>query len=530
MSIRKALALALKKFESNNALFTGNDFYSYGLLRAASSNIAGCLLSLKDKSNAPVAVMGKGGFFTYSGICGTILSGCYYVPLNENFPVERNLGILQASGAKIIILDTDDFSGWEKIAGNIEGYDIITRSEHKKRLSIDYPSNRFNDYTEFNGLSDDFAYDESGDTFIYLLFTSGSTGKPKGIRISQDNLSGYAEAFCHRNIVDETYRLIQMNDLTFDLSAHSLFLSFLKGACLYVPDKIARINPVPFMNKHGITHSLLVPSVLTMMRKMRVLKELGGGGILPCLKYAAFCGEALPFIDAKLFSHAAPNAKIENIYGPTEATIACTYFEFKRDTEEKEYTLGSVPIGVPNKDMETDILDDELRSVPKGETGELVLSGRQLSKGYLNDPVQTNEKFISYSGKTYYKTGDLCKMTDDGIVFLGRNDTQAQIKGYRVELYEIENALSRMDGCIDCAAIPTPAGAVNYSGLTVFILADKGGADINDMKNRLKETLPFYMIPDNFILLDTFPVNSNGKTDRNALKKMLEKGDENDGL
>ncbi len=515
MSLSSDLLSSFKDHSGRNALFTGGRFHTYGELAALSEGVARRLLSLGLKGDEPAVIAGKGSFFTYAALCGTVLAGGYYVPLNENFPTERNMSVIKASGARFIIADPDDFTGWENIFAGSDGYEIIVPPSCCKRLAADYPGRRFHGAGADScrcGLPPD-----RGEDSVYLLFTSGSTGKPKGIRISRDNLSGYISAFCERNRADENGRLIQMNDLTFDLSAHSVFLSFLKGGCLYVPDRADRINPVSFINRHGINHALLVPSVLTMMRKMRVLKS----GAMPSLEYAAFCGEALPFDDARLFSLAAPGAKIENIYGPTEATIACTYFEFGREATEKADYCGSVPIGAPNVGMEAVIVDEAGRPVPDGSVGELALSGRQLAGGYLNDPEQTAGKFVKKGCKTYYMTGDLCKMTDDGIVFLGRNDSQAQIRGYRVELYEVENAISRIDGCLDAVVIPVPVGAVNYSGMTAFVLA-KESLSAGEVKERLKNLLPPYMVPDDFIITDDFPVNSNGKVDRNRLKSLLD--------
>ena len=517
MSVGNDLLSSLKNHGSRNALFSGGKFYSYDELRLLSEGIASRLLELGMNGNEPVIIAGTGSLLTYSALCGAILAGGYYVPLNENFPAERNIGIIKASGARFIVADPDDFANLKNIFAELTGYEIIVPSAYCKKLASVHPGCNFYEAGYFSGLFELTA--DRGDDGAYLLFTSGSTGEPKGVRISRDNLLGYVSAFCERNKADENGKIAQMNDLTFDLSVHSAFLSFLKGGCLYVPSKTDKLNPLPFINRHGINHTLLVPSVITMMKKMRVLKS----GAMPSLEYSVFAGEALPFEDARLFSSAAPNAKIENIYGPTEATVACTYFEFKRDAEEKSEYCGSVPIGAPNIAMEAAILDENGKPVSLGSVGELAISGRQLAKGYLNDKEQTDKKFIKKDGKTYYMTGDLCKMTDDGIVFLGRNDAQAKIRGYRVELYEVENAITRVKGVLNTVAIPVPVDAINYTGITAFILA-KDSLSAEDIKNHLKNILPHYMVPDKFIIMSDFPFNTNGKVDRKKLKNMLIQG------
>ena len=250
---------------------------------------------------------------------------------------------------------------------------------------------------------------------------------------------------------------------------------------------------------------------------MRLLKEKS----LPFLKYVCFCGETLPFENAILIAKAAPNAKLENIYGPTEATVACTYFEFDKDTKELPEYIGSMPIGKAYEGMEVELYDDNLNKITDDSTGQIVLSGKQLAKGYVNNEAQTKEKFIKINNKDCYLTGDLGRWVNGELVFLGRNDTQVQIKGYRVEIFEIENAISKIDGIISSAVIPTPVGAVTYENTAAFLVCNKD-IDTNKIKNDLSKTLPNYMVPNKYIILDSMPLNSNGKIDRNQLKKLLQ--------
>lgn len=511
MTIQKDLVQIFKRYSTQNALYTYNTYYTYNQLYSAASNITNMILNISNEKQ-PVIIMGSKSFFTHAGIIGTVMAGSYYTPLNETFPIERNIDIIKISNAQSIVIDIDDFKNYENILDSIDDYNIICPEKDLEYITKRFPNHK----VRCNGQSKQNIAAEENDA-VYMLFTSGSTGIPKGIKISHYNLYNYIKAFTKRNSITDNDRFIQMNDLTFDLSVHSLFLSILHGACLYIPSSSERINPVKFINDYSITNILMVPSSIAFMKKMRVLKD----NSLMSVKYLSFCGETLPFDNAILMAKAAPNAKLENLYGPTEATIACTYFEFDKNTEELIEYSGSMPIGKAYDGMEVELYDENLNKITDDSTGQIVLSGKQLAKGYVNNEEQTKEKFVMIDNSLHYLTGDLGRRINGELVFLGRNDSQVQIKGYRVEIFEIENAISKIDGIISNAVIPTPVGAVTYENTAAFIVCNKD-IDTNKIKDDLAKMLPNYMIPNKYIILDSMPLNSNGKIDRNQLKKLLQ--------
>lgn len=512
MNIQQYLLKSFKKYNDNNALFTYNKYYTYNQLAELSCKIADTILYIK-YIKQPVIIMGSKSFYTHAAICGTIIAGSYYIPLNEIFPLERNMNIIKLSNAKILLLDYTDFAHYDDILNNIHNYNIICPEEHYEYLSSKFTNHNFYTPKDYNNK----LLDAEKDDAVYMLYTSGSTGVPKGIKISNLNISSYIQAFIKRNSITNQDKLMQMNDLTFDLSIHSIFLSFICGACLYIPDSNNKINPNKFIISHKITHILMVPSTLAIMKKLRLLKS----NVFQSVKYIGFCGETLPFDNAILIAEAAPNAKLENIYGPTEATIACTYFEFTKNTKELPEYAGSMPIGKAYDGMEVFLIDENLNIVNTG-IGQIVLSGRQLAKGYVNNETQTKEKFIKINNKDCYLTGDLGRWVNGELVFLGRNDAQVQIRGYRVEIYEIENAISKIENIVSNAVIPTPVNSITYENLTAFITVKDDNIDTYQIKSILSQTLPDYMVPNKYIILDNMPLNSNGKIDRNQLKNMLQ--------
>lgn len=510
MTIQKDLVQIFKRYSTQNALYTYNTYYTYNQLYSAASNITNMILNISNEKQ-PVIIMGSKSFFTHAGIIGTVMAGSYYTPLNETFPIERNIDIIKISNAQSIVIDIDDFKNYENILDSIDDYNIICPEKDLEYITKRFPNHK----VRCNGQSKQNIAAEENDA-VYMLFTSGSTGIPKGIKISHYNLYNYIKAFTKRNSITDNDRFIQMNDLTFDLSVHSLFLSILHGACLYIPSSSERINPVKFINDYSITNILMVPSSIAFMKKMRVLKD----NSLMSVKYLSFCGETLPFDNAILMAKAAPNAKLENLYGPTEATIACTYFEFDKNTEELIEYSGSMPIGNAYDGMNVELFDNNLNKIIDNSIGQIVLSGKQLTTGYVNNKEQTKEKFVVIDNSLHYLTGDLGRVINNKLVFLGRNDTQVQIKGYRVEIFEIEHALSKINGIISNAVIPTPVGAVTYENTTAFITCNTN-IDLIKIKEELSKKLPNYMVPNNIIILDNMPLNSNGKIDRNQLKKIL---------
>src|SRR5439155_5413193 len=202
----------------------------------------------------------------------------------------------------------------------------------------------------------------------------------------------------------EEDRCSQTFDVTFDLSVHDMFVTWEAGACLCCPTRKELIKPGEFISGSRLTTWFSVPSTGVFMKKLGMLKP----DMYPGLRLSLFCGEALPTEVARAWSEAAPNSIIENIYGPTELTIACTAYRWNRDSSPAECELGIVPIGEPFDGTEAIVVDENLQEVSVGMPGELLMTGPQVTLGYWQDPERTSKAFVIPPGRRqiYYRTGD----------------------------------------------------------------------------------------------------------------------------
>jgi acyl-coenzyme A synthetase/AMP-(fatty) acid ligase len=245
----------------------------------------------------------------------------------------------------------------------------------------------------------------------------------------------------------------------------------------------------------------------------------------PSLRFSLFCGEPLPTAYAQAWQEAAPNSVVENLYGPTETTIAIAHFRYDSTKSAKGCINGIVPIGHIFEGHDGRIINEQGIAVPVGEKGELCLSGSQVAYGYWNNPVKTLEQFVRLPGspeKMWYRTGDLVKQDAAGILlYLGRTDHQVKIRGYRVELQEIEAVLRRTCGTEQVVAVPWPVRNGSAEGIVSFV----SGVEKLDPDRVLAccgTLLPDYMVPKKIYVMDELPLGANQKIDRTMLSKFLE--------
>jgi len=512
-----------KRFPERLAVAVDGQQVNYRSLLASAGQIAAAVDAFEPENSAFGAILASRSITAYAGIIGILGSGRGYVPLNPKFPIERSAKMLSRSGARVLVVDSAGFRQLPNLLNRIDFplAILLPGEENPRELATQFPEHRFVFRTDFpDGASYSFNAVVEPGAFAYLLFTSGSTGEPKGVPISHQNVRSYVEATCDHYAVTERDRISQEFDLTFDLSVHDMFVCWERGACLCcVPEK-AVMMPAKFIRESRLTMWFSVPSIVGLLARMRLL----GPASFPTLRWSLFCGEPLAASYARLWQEAAPNSIVENLYGPTETTVAITRYQWDNDSSPERCVNGIVPIGWSFAGQNTRVVTSDLRALSAGSSGELCLAGSQVTTGYWRDAQRTAESFVNLPGadEIWYRTGDLVEQDRDGCLrYLGRVDHQVKVRGYRVELQEIEGVLREACRSEQVAAVPWPVANGSADGIVAFI-AGVEDLDVTSVLGRCRASLPEYMIPQRVFQLHEMPLNANGKMDRRALSLQLE--------
>ncbi|HWX41158.1 MAG TPA: amino acid adenylation domain-containing protein, partial [Blastocatellia bacterium] len=425
---------------------------------------------------------------------GVLKAGAAYVPLDPDYPADRINSILRdaevsavltverlrpvVSGAtdEVITLDLD----WEAIA-----------AEGTEDLRIEtYPQN-----------------------LAYVIYTSGSTGRPKGVMISHRAMNNLVLWMQEMFKIDNSDKLLQKTPFSFDPSVWEFFWPLVTGGVLVIARPGGHLESsymVDCIIERGVTVLQLVPSMLQLLVEEPRFHKCESLRLV-------YCGaETLSPTLINTF-YARLNSRLSNVYGPTEAAMHVTLWPCQPRSD------GLVSIGRPAGNIRTYLLSGQIESMPVGVPGELHIGGTQLARGYLNAPDLTADKFVpgsfsSDSGARLYRTGDLARYLDDGnIEFLGRLDHQVKIRGFRIEPAEIEDALNRHTAVHQSLVIVNDDQTARKR-LVAYIVAAPGPAPLKeDLRLYLKESLPPYMVPSAFVIIDRIPLMPNGKVDRRAL-------------
>lgn len=505
------------------ALEVAGQVVSYAELHRRAASLAATLKKHQPSDEPPLtAVFAYRSITAFAGVLGSLFRGHGYVPLNRTFPPERTRLMRARSRARAIIIDSQSEQQLESVLAGCDDSLVLILPEREDVTDL---KSRWPQHVILSGkdLEPANAWNPEMNPpaeLAYVLFTSGSTGIPKGVMVSQKNVRHYVEWTVERYGITPEDRCSQTFDLTFDLSAHDMFTTWEQGACLCCPSQKQLIKPGAFINDSHLTIWFSVPSTAIFMRRLGMLKP----DKYPGLRLSLFCGEALPVETARDWSLAAPNSVVENIYGPTELTIACTAYRWDPVRSPNESEQGTVPIGYPFKNMETLVVDEAFREVEPGADGELLMTGPQMSLGYWDDAQKTAQAFVVPPGRTstFYRTGDRVRRPTDGqpLLYLGRVDNQIKILGHRVELGEVEAAIRQASGVDGVVAVGWPKNAGGADAIVVFLETNQ--QDVVLLQEKLKSRLPGYMLPREIRLMSPLPLNSNGKYDRKALINLLD--------
>ena len=482
---------AFEKYAGHQAFVINNITYTYRQLSETVYKISTLINNREDKI---IGIIAEDRLETYASILAVLISGKTYVILHPAYPRHRNRKIAELADIHLILYTKDI----RVLNLDTEHIDFICTSELQEVV----PSS--------SGI-----HSEKNEN-AYIIFTSGSTGEPKGVPISRNNLNAFYNAYSHLDWqLDENDRMLQMFELTFDVSIVSFLFPLTIGACIYTvsPEGVKYINIIEILEKYNLTFAAVAPSLLQLL--LPYFSEIQ----LPELKYLIVTAEASDVELLSAFRACAPNASFVNLYGPTEGTIYCTAYQIP--TTSCKHHNGMIAIGKPFEGVDALIMNNSGIPVATGETGELWISGRQVMNGYWNAPEKTKECLIEGTdGRTYYKTGDLCQIDTDGdIIYCGRKDSQIKLQGFRIELSEIEHVVKKYFNN-ECKAVVIPKyGANNQCEL--HLVVEKVDLDKHQLEEHMNSRVDFYMTPQDIHCMEHFPLNTSSKTDRKRILELI---------
>jgi len=489
-----------RRFGKNKALIFGGDELSYDNVFSLVQETCFLIKEINFENRSSIATLALKKTNTYVNMLSILATNNIYVPINPNLGVDRITHIIKTANVEAILVDAYD----------LEDYHDLINSLPKDILVLN-TSNTINSPTKFidSNVMNEFCDLHST---AYILFTSGSSGQPKSVHISH-----YQAKTCIENThsivkTDENDLFSQFSELSFDVSIGEIFLCWKSGSTLCVPNFKELMLPITYVKKNQITVWSSVPTLVNNLIASGLMRE----GIFQSVKWNMFCGEALTYDLVNIWSECTPNAITFNIYGPTEATIFTSYYK----VEKQELYNGIVPIGKPFKEFKYKILHNYDDKGNELKSGELLLAGPQVISCYLNNKNANNKSFMKHDNTEWYMTGDIVSESEDkGLIYHGRVDRQVKLRGHRVELLEIESLLSQFVICDGVAVIP-----IYNKGICEKIVGFYSNTIIKlgEIHSILKSNLPKYMCPEEIIILNKLPLNSNGKVDYMKLLNVYE--------
>ena len=497
------------KTPNNIAVVCDSEQLTYSELNSKADLLANHLKQLGVKPDTLVGLYLDRSHLSIIGLLGILKAGAAYLPLDSTLPAEGLAFRLQDAGVSVLLTQRSLLS---KIPENTE-----------YRVCLD---------TNWETIAEnqDSSHSEvQPDNLVYAIYTSGSTGTPKAVAVEHRQLVNYLYSIVERLDILPDASFATVSTLAADLGNTMLFPALCTGGCLYIIDQETATDPQAFSNycqDHPIDYLKIVPSHLTALLSSSPETEF-----LP-RKKLILGGEASNWQLISKIQQQQPNCQIFNHYGPTETTVGVLTYPIDATTSNESTT---VPIGKPLPNNQVYVLDEQLQPVPIGVPGKLYIGGAQVSRGYLNRPELTKEKFTTNpfiksafdNSREYrlYKTGDKARCLPDGsIEFLGRIDRQVKIRGFRIELGEIETKLRQHQGIQ--SVVVTNEESFDNQRLIAYVATDpkfrllhqhQDTAIASELRSFCINRFPEYMIPSTFVVLKALPLTANGKIDYQAL-------------
>src|SRR6266704_1792248 len=451
---------------------------TYGELNARANQLARALVARGVTREAVVGVMTERNLDWLIAVLAVFKAGGAYLPIEPHFPTERIAKMVSRAGAKL----------------------VLTQPLIEAAYKEGHPAG-------------DLGVDVAPDQLAYIYFTSGSTGEPKGAMCEHTGMLNHLFAKIDDLGIAEKDVVAQTAPQCFDISLWQLISALLAGGRTLIIEQEAILDAKRFVAKIAdarVAVVQVVPSYLEVVLSYLAQEPRE----LPDLRCVSVTGEALKKELAQRWFAAQPGIKLINAYGLTETSDDTNHEVMDRAPDRER-----VPLGRPINNVHVYVVDEHLSLVPLGAPGEIVFSGVCVGRGYINDPERTRRAFLAdphREGNRLYRSGDYGRWLPDGkLEFLGRRDTQVKISGFRIEIGEIENTLLRLAGVRDGAVVV--AERADRSKQLVAFYSGERPLDVKVLRDRLRESLPEYMIPSAFLWRGALPLTANGKIDRKAL-------------
>ncbi|MBS9424161.1 non-ribosomal peptide synthetase, partial [Photorhabdus caribbeanensis] len=478
----------VEKTPDATALVYEERILNYAELNARANRLAHQLITLGVAPEQRVAICVASSPARIVGLLAVLKAGGAYVPLDPAYPGERLVHILTDAAPAIVLADNTGYAALgEKVLAELTVLDpnsLPNQPDSNPQVPALTPRH-----------------------LAYVIYTSGSTGIPKGVMVEHRGLVNLIQEKIVQFDIHPGSRMLQFASFGFDASVWETMMALCSGAILSIPADTVRQEPRylwHYLEEQAITHACLTPALLregTDLPEMTIRPTLILGGEAP---------------SATLLQALSRRATVFNAYGPTEITVCAATWRCPSD-----YTEGVIAIGRPTANTQVYLLNTDGQPVPLGAVGELYIGGVGVTRGYLNRPDLTAERFLAdpFSDKPdarLYRTGDLARYLPDGnLEFLGRNDQQVKIRGFRIEPGEIEARLLEHPAVSE--ALVLALGDGQDKRLVAYVVAEVDDRLVNSLRVYLSAILPDYMVPAAFVRLDTLPLTPNGKLDRRAL-------------
>ncbi|WP_144668195.1 non-ribosomal peptide synthetase [Bacillus altitudinis] len=478
------------------ALSAGDHTMTYAELNEQANRLARHLQKNGVNHQTVTAILAERTPELIVSLLAVLKAGATYVPIDPDYPESRIQYMLKDSGATHLLTHSSFISQTRSLA--FDGTYLFADDQEILLMS-----------------SENLPLEAGLDDTAYIMYTSGTTGQPKGIMTTHSNIARVVKNTNYLTIL-ETDTLLSLSNSVFDGFTFDVYGALLNGAKLVLPQKetILDMEKLTELIKGEHISVMFVPTAL-----FHLLVDEGTDWMRGVRK-VLFGGERASVQHVRKAFDVMGKGRLLNVYGPTESTVFATYYPIDEAIPLESH---SIPIGKPLNQTGAYILSEHRQLQPIGMVGELCLSGKGLAKGYLNRPDLTKQVFIPHpfaSGERLYRTGDLAYFREDGLIeYAGRIDDQVKIRGHRIELTEIEANLLMHPG-VKQAVLLADHDETNHTRLLAYITCDdawKGKLD--DIKSRLKERLPAYMLPHELIELENLPLTPNGKVDKRQLPK-----------